>query len=981
MAKLIKSILANRMMFRGGGLVPPSQAAGILASSSPLIDSVTMNEGGQVNYANGGTVGPQSFPEIPLGDAPQDLQITESIKSIPGAITNFANESSEAAAQRRADAAAGIERAFDFTDLTDAVSSGIGNLAEFGSEEAAAQRRGSAAQLIQAAVASGAKTFDQVVAYVARVTGESLDSAISLVQEGMQLVQEGMRDVIDIDIVGDSLTDPNRQVRVRPPPRTAVSEPPVELENFPGQDINQEIVGPPSQEALQARYDFVADPTAYAGEDPGRAATLYSGETIVPGELLRKATGWSEGITQDPYDAVLQSAGRPTSTDMATLIRGEHMKLGDKAAANLIRQTGLPPYAQDPTGIKEPVKRWYYPDRTVAENVQEAQQEIVLGAGPRRLPPYVGSGKVSPLTVSEQIEEELTPSDEVVSEILEAERVPLITEASDSAPTVIDSPTVDTDADADTKRVPPYYEMDIEGRFTDPTVTVGTDSAPTEIDSPAINAIIKEAADTNSSPEEMSNLLETFRKEFIDAIPEYEGVSDFEKGMAWVKTGMAIAGGTSPHAIKNIADGFLSTIDEHTTDAKEKREYERQIKLSAAEYAIAANNKRRDIERGIEREGQIPIEVLVLKDMYDSEGKLTSSEGDIIHISTKEFVENPNLYGGKLAIEAAMLQMEANSDATVAQIEEANKYRENLTAEDKENFFTEADKYRELTKEAAKLLNMYTIINRSIDLSEDGNVTGLSAVVAKAVNQGFNFFNIEKGTITDETTGQRIRDPNASIYKSMAEATDEELLELANNTKEYALDDEGNVTDTEWRTADERYRNYKEQQTLWKYLRDNVAQKGQDIQEYEMNQQRLANLLIRELLGEGSKNISNIDRQLAQEIVGLYEDYAFVDPVVLQKRLMAVESNIRQNYRAATRGMRKFEETFGEYRVGPAPIGEGKDERKTVRDVYIDPERKELMTKSQVGSFGITSEEAKRNQIALDASGYTLNSDGVYVFN
>ena len=66
MAKLIKSILANRMMFRGGGLVPPSQAAGILASSSPLIDSVTLNQGGLVNYAHGG--------EITLGAAPAGLE-------------------------------------------------------------------------------------------------------------------------------------------------------------------------------------------------------------------------------------------------------------------------------------------------------------------------------------------------------------------------------------------------------------------------------------------------------------------------------------------------------------------------------------------------------------------------------------------------------------------------------------------------------------------------------------------------------------------------------------------------------------------------------------------------------------------------------------------------------------------------------------------------------------------------------------------
>ena len=79
MAKLIKSILANRMMFRGGGLVAPSHAGGILASSSPLIDSVAMNQGGPVNFVNGG---------IALGPGPLDVTsyttpVLDPIQSVP----------------------------------------------------------------------------------------------------------------------------------------------------------------------------------------------------------------------------------------------------------------------------------------------------------------------------------------------------------------------------------------------------------------------------------------------------------------------------------------------------------------------------------------------------------------------------------------------------------------------------------------------------------------------------------------------------------------------------------------------------------------------------------------------------------------------------------------------------------------------------------------------------------------------------------
>ena len=63
--------------------------------------------------------------------------------------------------------------------------------------------------------------------------------------------------------------------------------------------------------------------------------------------------------------------------------------------------------------------------------------------------------------------------------------------------------------------------------------------------------------------------------------------------------------------------------------------------------------------------------------------------------------------------------------------------------------------------------------------------------------------------------------------------------------------------------------------------------------------EEVANTLIQQILGEGSKNLSNVDRSLAQEIVGLYTSgaagvtgYAFVDDKVLLKRLQRIHDKV-----------------------------------------------------------------------------------------
>ena len=72
-----------------------------------------------------------------------------------------------------------------------------------------------------------------------------------------------------------------------------------------------------------------------------------------------------------------------------------------------------------------------------------------------------------------------------------------------------------------------------------------------------------------------------------------------------------------------------------------------------------------------------------------------------------------------------------------------------------------------------------------------------------------------------------------------------------------------------------------------------------NIEEYNRDMEEVANTLIQQILGEGSKNLSNVDRSLAQEIVGLYTSgaagvtgYAFVDDKVLLKRLQRIHDKV-----------------------------------------------------------------------------------------
>ena len=90
----------------------------------------------------------------------------------------------------------------------------------------------------------------------------------------------------------------------------------------------------------------------------------------------------------------------------------------------------------------------------------------------------------------------------------------------------------------------------------------------------------------NVSQEEASKTLADYKKDFIDAMPEYEGASQQEKGVALMEAGLRVAAGESPDAITNVAKGLKGLASEFFADAKERRKYNRQVELSAAKYGL-----------------------------------------------------------------------------------------------------------------------------------------------------------------------------------------------------------------------------------------------------------------------------------------------------------------------------------------------------------------------------------------------------------
>ena len=393
----------------------------------------------------------------------------------------------------------------------------------------------------------------------------------------------------------------------------------------------------------------------------------------------------------------------------------------------------------------------------------------------------------------------------------------------------------------------------------------------------AVGEVRATASNPKKTPAETKRDIKFFMDRFKKAAPEYEGASSQEKALVLLDAGLRIMAGQSPNAITNIANGLKGIGKELAKDAKEKRAYDRQVDLSAAKYALAGVDKEDAKADALAKEGRGLKTVFWTEDVYGPDGKLRGKLG------TSGFITNAEIHSGNydgkfeagltLATERLKNKVKGNADLFRKMLGQTKK------GGISDDFFDK--KLKAYTASSLKLSDYATqlaLVDVSAAINEAGEATGLGSYVSRRVNNFYNTFNM--GRPGDQLT-------------SIKQITTKDIDAL-------------NVSDA----RKTRLKSIKSGYTLL----DKYAEQGRRSEQFLAQQQELANLLIKEILGEGSKNVSNIDRQLAAEIVGLYSGLSSItaDKVIIGQRLGRIRQRILKNYESENNSMSATEGYFSD---------------------------------------------------------------------
>ena len=134
----------------------------------------------------------------------------------------------------------------------------------------------------------------------------------------------------------------------------------------------------------------------------------------------------------------------------------------------------------------------------------------------------------------------------------------------------------------------PQGPFDVEGEIVPgEEPPAGTGGVLDEVDAAAYTAaqnVVAKTLDTDkrADPKDIA----AFKKDFMEAMPKYEGMSEEEKGFLIAEAGLRVMAGKDPNAITNIAEGLKGLGPALMKGAKEKRAWNRQVELSAAKYGL-----------------------------------------------------------------------------------------------------------------------------------------------------------------------------------------------------------------------------------------------------------------------------------------------------------------------------------------------------------------------------------------------------------
>ena len=170
-------------------------------------------------------------------------------------------------------------------------------------------------------------------------------------------------------------------------------------------------------------------------------------------------------------------------------------------------------------------------------------------------------------------------------------------------------------------------------------------------------------------------------KEFTDNAPEYEGL---DRGLAIAKIGFAMAAGESPNAIVNISKALSDGADMLIADDMKRKDFKRNVQLSALQYGLGEVSKMRGEARAQARallNKQFEMKYFVTTDPETGEYKqIAISEYDLATKGLPEGALTSSFVEKLLTKRAAALKLDADAlkDATV-KASDVKDYRERYT--------------------------------------------------------------------------------------------------------------------------------------------------------------------------------------------------------------------------------------------------------------------------------------------------------------
>mgnify|MGYP003633091509 CR=1 FL=1 len=405
--------------------------------------------------------------------------------------------------------------------------------------------------------------------------------------------------------------------------------------------------------------------------------------------------------------------------------------------------------------------------------------------------------------------------------------------------TNIVEPSVNTDAAA---TIPGFLtDIVIEGSST-------PSGNPATIPEKAGDTLSNIANNPEQTPKSREQLLLKFKKEFMDAMPQYKGASEEEKWLTVMNAGLQIAAGTSPNAITNIANGLKGLGAEFAKNEKEKRLWDQKVEVSAVKYGLESVALENAKTEALAKEGRVRKQFIVGKTFTDLSGvkreKGTLYTPTAAEMGTDNFQRNilPNL-----TTEGIYKKRLDNAGALTGIVRVGAKHGP------KAGGVTEAlNKYTNLTKDVRNNAKMLTMLDASIIQNAKGEVTGILPWASKKLNQLKNSVNFQKQI---------------------------------------------------------------------KILDGIDTRTGEGLERFQYQQQVIANMMLKEILGEGSKNVSNIDRTLASEIVGLVRGFSSIvaDQDVIHQKLQGIRNVVQQGLTTNLTKMRNSEVGFRNIYTAFAP--------------------------------------------------------------